>query len=298
MKIAITGGTGLIGSAVTKLLLSKDHEVYILTRSPKESGHSKLHYVRWLSDDSTPERELQGIDAFINLAGESINGRWTDEKKKKIMDSRMKATDEVLRILSELPEKPSVLVNASAVGFYGTSEQEHFTERSAPKSENFLSEVAQQWEQKASHANELGIRTVFARFGVILSEKGGALSQMAMPYKFFAGGKIGSGRQWVSWIHLEDAARLIEFCLQPGIEGPVNVTAPYPVQNSDFGKELGETLGRPHWLPAPSFAIRSLLGEMSVLILEGQHAYPEKAVKKGFTYHFPRVQEALENLLK
>ncbi|UZJ78330.1 TIGR01777 family oxidoreductase [Fictibacillus sp. KU28468] len=298
MKIAITGGTGLIGSAVTNLLLSKNHDVYILTRSKKEADDSKLHYVEWLGDSSVPEKELSGIDAFINLAGESINGRWTEEKKKKIMESRMKATDEVLRILDKLPEKPSVLVNASAVGYYGTAEQERFTERSEPKNENFLSEVAQKWEQKAEKASELGIRTVFTRFGVILSEKGGALSQIEMPYRFFAGGRIGSGRQWISWIHLEDAARLIAYAIESDIEGPLNVTAPFPVQNNDFGKELGETIKRPHWLPAPAFAIKTLLGEMSVLILEGQHAYPEKALQVGFQFRFSRLQEALNNLLK
>ncbi|MGG1573274.1 TIGR01777 family oxidoreductase [Fictibacillus sp. NRS-1165] len=298
MKIAITGGTGLIGSAVTDLLLSDHNEVYILTRSRKVTDDDNLHYVEWLGSSSSPEKELDGMDAFINLAGESIHGRWTEEKKKNIMESRLQATEEVLRILGKLPEKPSVLVNASAVGYYGSAEQERFTERSSPKNENFLSAVAQKWEQKASEAKELGIRTVFTRFGVVLSKKGGALSQMEMPYKLFAGGRIGSGRQWISWVHLEDAARLIAYAIESEIEGPLNVTSPFPVQNNDFGKELGEIIRRPHWLPAPAFAIKTVLGEMSVLILEGQHAYPEKALQSGFKFRFPRLQEALKDLLK
>ncbi|MDN4075231.1 TIGR01777 family oxidoreductase [Fictibacillus terranigra] len=298
MKIAITGGTGLIGSAVTDLLLSDHHEVYILTRSRKVTDDDNLHFVEWLGSSSSPEKELDGMDAFINLAGESIHGRWTEEKKKNIMESRLQATEEVLRILGKLPEKPSVLVNASAVGYYGSAEQERFTERSSPKNENFLSAVAQKWEQKASEAKELGIRTVFTRFGVVLSKKGGALSQMEMPYKLFAGGRIGSGRQWISWVHLEDAARLIAYAVESEIEGPLNVTSPFPVQNNDFGKELGEIIRRPHWLPAPALAIKTVLGEMSVLILEGQHAYPEKALQSGFKFCFPRLQEALKDLLK
>lgn len=298
MKIAITGGTGLIGTAVTDLLLKNGHEVFILTRSKKESDNSSLHFVEWLKDSSSPENELVGIEAFINLAGETINGRWTDEKKKKIMDSRMQATDEVLRILHALPVKPSVLVNASAVGYYGSAEQERFTERSNPKNQNFLSEVAKKWEMEAGKARELGIRTVFTRFGVILSKENGALSQMLLPYKMFVGGKIGSGRQWISWVHLDDAARLVQFAIESDIDGPLNVTAPFPEQMNEFGKELGETLKRPHWLPVPSFAMKAILGEMSVLILEGQHAYPEKALQNGFEYRFPRLEAALKNLLR
>ncbi|EIT84678.1 cell-division inhibitor [Fictibacillus macauensis ZFHKF-1] len=297
MKIAITGGTGLIGAACTEELLEYGHEVYILTRSPKQSEKANLHYIKWLSDNASPEKELEGIDGFINLAGESIFGRWTDEKKQKIMDSRMQATNEVLRILKTLKKTPEVLVNASAVGYYGVSEYDRFTERSTPKNKNFLTEVAMAWEEKASAAKELGIRTVFSRFGVILDSKQGALPQMMKPYQFFAGGRIGSGKQWLSWIHIKDAARLMRFALSSPIEGPLNITAPFPEHNNEFGKELGEVLKRPHWIPAPAFMIKAVLGEMSVLILEGQHAYPEKALQHGFKFDFPRLEGALQQLL-
>lgn len=215
MRIAIAGGTGFVGNALVKKLLEKKHEIFILTRNISHKQHSKnLNYVQWLNDDDSPEDVLESIDVFINLAGESINsGRWTEDRKKRILNSRITATKEVRRIISRLEEKPYTLINASAVGYYGTSQVETFTESSRKSGTDFLAETVRRWEEEAAKAEEFEVRTVFCRFGIILEKNDGALPRMALPYKLFAGGTVGSGSQWVSWIHLDDAVSGILFAL-------------------------------------------------------------------------------------
>lgn len=299
MKIAITGGTGFLGSVLTELLLEKDHEVFILTRSdkPKEQG---ITYVRWLSDGAYPEAQLKGIDALVNLAGTSINdGLWTDKQKKKIYDSRVSATKEVLRILSALEQKPEVLVNASAVGIYPASEHKTYTEADREYGNDFLAETVLAWEGLAEQAQIDGVRTAYARLGILFGKEQGALPLMALPYKLYAGGTVGTGRQWLSWIHVRDAARAILFAIeQKELTGPFNVTAPNPQRMKTVGKEIGRALGRPHWIPAPSFALKAALGDKSRLVLEGQRALPTVLLDHGFKFEFPNLPEALADLYK
>ncbi|MBM7707413.1 TIGR01777 family oxidoreductase [Chryseomicrobium aureum] len=297
MKFAITGGTGFVGKELTNLLLSQGHQVFILTRSDKKSD-SSITFVKWLTEGATPETELEGIDGIINLAGTSINeGRWTDDQKKKIYESRMEATDEVLRIIETLSVKPSVLVNASAIGIYPSSKHKTYTEDSPERADDFLAKTVEDWEKKAKKAEQHGVRVACARFGVILGKDEGALPLMALPYKLFVGGKVGSGRQWLSWVHVKDVANAIYFALTTDeLSGAFNVTAPRPLRNDDFGKVLGTVLHRPHLVPVPGVALKAALGEKSQLVLEGQQVIPEVLLQHGFKFEFPTAQEALKNI--
>ncbi|GAE36401.1 TIGR01777 family oxidoreductase [Halalkalibacter akibai] len=301
MKIAIAGGTGFIGSKLTTLLTAKGHSIYILTRDPSNRPvQSNVRYVKWLQPDDSSIQELEGIDAIINLAGESIgSGRWTTERKNRILQSRIQSTQALTDLIKQLSKKPSVLVNASAIGYYGNSYTETFNEASAPVEDNFLSTVVQAWEKEAQKASEYGVRVVYCRLGVVLDRQEGALPRMLLPYRLFAGGSLGDGKQWLSWIHIDDAVRMFEFALEnQEISGPFNVTAPEPYQMSEFGKIISRVINRPHWLPTPSFALKVLLGEMSTLVLDGQKVIPEKAKTHGFRYSYPALEPALTNLLK
>ncbi|MBS4206514.1 TIGR01777 family oxidoreductase [Bacillus sp. FJAT-50079] len=300
MHILIAGGSGFVGQILQEKLLANGMNVTILTRTPSKINQTEqLRAVEWLTPNSKPEAKLSHVDAIINLAGESINGlRWTNAKKQRIMDSRMKATREIIRLLTALETKPEVLVNASAVGYYGMSNTEIFTEKSMTDAHDFLATVVRMWEKEAAVAQSLGVRTVFARLGIVLG-RGGALPLMALPYRFGAGGTVGSGEQWVSWIHVEDVAGLIQFAIkQKNLSGPLNVTAPEPVKMREFGKTIGRVLHRPHWLPVPSFAMKALLGEMSEMLLQGQKALPEKALEHRYVYKYPNLEKALNKSLK
>ncbi len=297
MKIVIAGGSGFIGQKLTDQLLSQGHSIVILTRKKKESA-GNVEYVTWLSEGAAPENEIHNADAFINLAGVSINdGRWSKTHQKKIYESRMTATDELLRIISLLPEKPSVLINASAIGIYPASTQAVYTENSMEKADDFLGRTVRDWENKAKQVEAHSTRAVFMRFGVVLGKEGGALPLMTLPYKLFVGGKVGSGEQWVSWVHVTDVVRAIVFALENNITGPMNVTAPSPLRMNEFGKTIGSVLHRPHWIPAPGFALKMVLGQKSALVLEGQHVVPQVLLEKGFEFSFPTLKTALEDLL-
>lgn len=299
MRVALTGGTGFVGRALTKELVQNGHQIFILTRHASQTiNRENITYVSWLNKEDSPEEMLEGIDAIINLAGESINsGRWTEARKKRILDSRVSATREVLRIADQLKRKPTVLINASAIGYYGTSLSTSFSEDSSIKGEDFLARTVQQWEAEALKANELDIRTVCCRFGIILDQADGALPRIALPYKLFAGGTVGSGEQWVSWIHLKDVVNGILFSIEnENVVGPVNFTAPNPVKMKEFGQTLGKALHRPHWIPAPGFALKAALGEMSMLILEGQKVLPAKLTASGYPFQFQNLHEALEDI--
>ncbi|MCR6105954.1 TIGR01777 family protein [Salipaludibacillus agaradhaerens] len=300
MKIAITGGTGLIGQAVTKELISKDHHVLILTRN-KENKKSKygITYVEWLKDGTYPEKELEGIDGLINLAGENLNsGRWTADKKKEILQSRIVATREVVRIIEQLKKKPDVLVNGSAVGFYGTSFTQTFTEKETTPGNDFLADVVAKWENEALKAAPT-VRVVCARFGLVLSVEDGALKKMLPPFRLGAGGKLGTGEQWMSWIHISDVARALAHSLTtPSLQGPVNITAPHPQMMKHFGQQLAAVLNRPFWAPVPSSLLKFILGDMSILILEGQRVLPAKLEQHDFRFQFPHLQDALTDLIK
>ena len=297
MKVAITGGSGFVGQELTKQLILTGHEVYILTRSDRESS-SSVRYVKWLSDGAKPEEFLDGIDAWVNLAGSSINdGRWTKDQKHKIYNSRMDATNEVLRILDTVSIKPSVLVNASAIGIYPSSEQATYTEQSSARSSDFLGKTADHWERRALKAEQYGTRVAFGRFGIILGKDSGALPLISRPYRMGVGGRVGSGKQWMSWVHVTDVVKAILYVIgHDDFEGPFNLTSPNPKQMSVFGEIVGEVLHRPHWMPVPSFALKIALGDKSKLVLEGQRVMPEKLLTHGFKFEYPDLSNALENI--
>lgn len=299
MKIAITGGTGFVGKELTALFLNLGHEIIILTRNPKPSENG-IKYVEWLAPDAAPEKQLEGIDAFVNLAGSSINdGRWSDEQKKEIYDSRITATTEVLRIIRELAKKPHTLINASAVGVYPASENVTYTEASADFGDDFLAKTVIDWEKLADQAKSFGVRVAYGRFGIVLGKGEGALPLMALPYKLFAGGTVGSGKQWMSWVHIRDLSRAILFAIEnEELTGAFNITAPHPRQMKDFGKEIAHALNRPHWMPVPKFALQTVLGDKSRLVLEGQRVLPEVLQRHGFEFLFPDLQSALADLYK
>lgn len=298
MNIVVAGGTGLIGQKLVKHFIEQNHHVFILTRnSGNKKSTDQLTYVNWLNDYDRPEETLKDIDVLINLAGTSINSRWTEEQKQRILSSRIEATKNCLQLIERLNKKPTVFLNASAVGFYGTSRTETYTEAEQTAGSDFLATVVKKWEGEALRGEDQGVRTVLLRFGVVLANEGGALKKMILPYKLLVGGTIGSGQQWLSWIHIEDAIRMIEFAMNNDtIRGPLNVTSPTPVKMEYFGKALSEVLHRPHWLPTPSFALKLALGEMSLLVLEGQKVLPKKAVDFGFEFSYPELKSALSSL--
>ncbi|WP_010677480.1 TIGR01777 family oxidoreductase [Bacillus timonensis] len=301
MKIVIAGGTGFVGKKLTEYLLDQRHEVFVLTRNatPQPSQHPNLHYVEWLSATSAPENQLPEIDAFVNLAGESLNsGRWTESRKKQIMESRLITTKELVRIITSLPAKPAILLNASAIGIYGTSEVKTFTEDSTVVGDDFLARTVAAWEKEARKVNDFGVRTCFLRLGVVLGNDGGALTRIVLPYRFFIGGTIGSGTQWLSWIHIDDVVKGIDFLLHhESVSGPINFTAPNPIQMKSFGHVVGKVMHRPHWLPVPGFALKLLLGEMSILVLEGQQVIPKKLQEHGFSFTYETLEKALKHIL-
>ncbi|MEK4427061.1 TIGR01777 family oxidoreductase [Solibacillus sp. FSL K6-1523] len=297
MKIAIAGGTGMVGKKFSNLLLKSGHEVIVLTRGENRYQNG-IRFVNWLTNSATPETALEGIDAFVNLAGVSLNdGRWTVQQKEKIYQSRMKSTDEVLRIIKALQNKPHVYINASAVGIYPVSTTTIYTENSTLKAKDFLGTVVQHWEQRALEVEELGIRTCLTRFGVILAKDEGALPLMTLPYRLGVGGTVGSGKQWISWIHIDDVANALLFVIEnETLTGPINFTSPNVKQMRNFGKSIGAAFHRPHWLPVPSIALKLALGEKSALVLEGQYVMPEKLLQANFPFKFISVEDAITDL--
>ncbi|AOV06834.1 TIGR01777 family oxidoreductase [Sporosarcina ureilytica] len=298
MKIVIAGGSGFIGQKLTNFLVQLGHEVMILTRNKSEQD-AKISFVQWLQPGNNPEKEIGYADVFINLAGVSINhGRWTSVHHNEIYASRITATQELLRIIQHLPKKPHTLINASAIGIYPTSETAIYTENSKAIASDFLGKTVHDWEQLALTAENNGVRVACMRFGVVLGKEGGALPPIVLPYKLYAGGTVGSGKQWLSWVHIDDLIRSVEFAMiNEDLHGPINVTAPFPKRMAYFGKTVGVALNRPHWLPVPAFALQLLLGKKSKLVLEGQYVSPNKLQDNGFKFLYPTLESALNNLL-
>lgn len=296
MKVAIAGGTGLVGKKLCHALKARGDEVIVLTRG-ESKFEEDIQYVNWLGEEK-PDQALEGIDAFVNLAGVSLNdGRWTEERKEAIYTSRMNTTDEVLRIIESLQTKPQVLINASAVGIYPTSTSTVYTEQSNEFATDFLGKVVVDWEQKANRATALGVRVCLARLGVVLEKEVGALPLIVLPYQLFVGGTVGSGEQWLSWIHIDDVCGAILHAIEhTELSGPINLTSPNTKRMKQFGKIVGRTLNRPHWLPVPSFALKLALGEKSQLVLEGQYVVPEKLLQSGYQFKFPSVEDAIIDL--
>src|SRR5690625_138798 len=294
MNYLITGGTGFVGKKLVKKLHEEQHHTYILTRSPESyKDTEKATYIGYDVNAS----ELPAVDGVVNLAGESLFGYWTKQRKKNILNSRIETTRKLLGIISQLKNKPNVLVSGSAVGYYGMSDELIFTEKTHKSSEDFLGTVTNKWENTAKEAEHMGLRTVLTRFGVILGKGGGALPLMGLPVKLFVGGEIGDGEQWVSWVHIDDVVNLIIFCLEnEEVSGPVNVTAPEPKRNKDFMKTLAQVLHRPYWFTTPTFLIQTALGEMSQLITKGQYVWPAKAINANYQFIYPKLRETLKSL--
>lgn len=294
MKVVVTGGTGFLGRAAVGALLGRGDEVSVVTREPSRAQlPTGARAVGWDSLASALDR----ADAVVNLAGETIAQRWTTEAKTRIVGSRAKAAERVGEAFRAAKSRPTVLVNASAVGFYGHRGDEELTEAS-PAGKGFLAETTLAWERAAREAVPDGVRLVLLRTGVVLDPAEGALAKMLIPFRFGLGGPVGSGRQWMPWIHREDLVALLLALLDDArYEGPVNATAPAPVPMREFAATLGKVLRRPSFTPAPAFAIRAAMGEMAALVLDGQKALPAKASALGFRFRFPDLEPALRDLL-
>ena len=303
MKIIVTGSTGLVGTALVRSLLSEGHQVTRLVRGDSQTFSAPgTAAVSWDPSKGTVNAaELEGHDAAVHLAGEPVaGGRWTDDKKRRIRDSRVKSTKLLAETLAGLREKPKVLASASAIGFYGNRGGEVLHEESASR-EDFLSEVCRQWQKAALPASQAGIRVVHLRIGIVLSADGGALAQMLTPFKLGIGGRMGSGAQYMSWVTLDDVVGIIKHALNnEQVRGPVNTVAPAPVTNAEFAKAMGHVLTRPALLPMPAFALRLALGrEMAdALLLGGARVEPARLKATGYQFAYPELEGALRHVLK
>lgn len=298
MKILINGASGLIGSQLQKSFAAKGYEMILATRhKPEQPNQIFFNAETGFRDEDLPR--LDSIDAAINLSGENIAERWTAERKRRIYDSRILTTKKLVETFGKLPDLPKVFISASATGYYGSRDEEILTEESAA-GDNFVAEICRDWECEAFEAENLGIRTVALRTGVVLSKDGGALSQMLTPFNFGLGGTIGSGKQWMSWIALEDEVGIVNFALEnENVCGAINAVAPHPVVNYEFVKTLGEVMNRPTILPLPEFAVKLLFGEMGEsLLLDSAHVVPKKLEEMKFEFKFPDLKPALEDALK
>ncbi len=294
MRVAITGARGLIGSALTRALRERGDDVVVVTR------HPGAREIGWDPERGFEEPgALGGHDAIVHLAGESIVGRWTSDKKQEIRDSRVLGTRTVVQALTQASPRPNVLVCASAIGIYGDRRQEILDEGSSITQGGWLAEVTKEWESAALEAEVLGVRVVLARFGVVLSREGGALPVMLAPFRLGLGGRVGSGEQWMSWIHIDDVARALVWTIDhEGASGPFNIVAPTPVSNREFTRRLGKLLHRPTILPVPKLAVKLALGEMGeTALLHSQRVMPKRLLEGGFGFRFPTLDDALRDLV-
>lgn len=309
MKVAIAGATGFVGSRLVERLHTQGMSVVVLSRNTayaeKVFPKTAFPNVEIISSDNwqtaiLSERVANAIalcDGVVNLAGEPIaEGRWTPERKQQILDSRKQATQTIVQAIAIANPKPKVLVNASAIGYYGTSETATFDENS-PAGNDFLAEVCQAWEGEAKKVTDSGVRLVILRLGIVLGN-GGAMGKMITPFKLFAGGPIGTGKQWFSWIHIDDVVSLIIQALTKAeMAGVYNATSPEPVRMAEFCQAMGKVMNRPSWLPVPSFALEALLGDGAIVVLEGQQVLPNKTVSSGFDFKYAKLQPALVEIL-
>jgi uncharacterized protein (TIGR01777 family) len=299
MRILITGASGLIGKALQKSFEAKGYGMLLAGRGEPKSANE----IQWTVEDGFREEDLarlEGLDAFIHLAGEGIAGlRWTEEKKKAIRESRVIGTRNVVDALSKLDRKPNVFISGSAMGYYGDRGDEIVTESSRP-GDTFLAEVCKEWEMESRRAEDLGIRTVLLRTSIVLSKDGGALATMLTPFKFGVGGVVGSGQQWMSWVSLDDVVAIVNFALEnENLRGAVNIASPNPVTNEEFTKTLGGVLYRPTILPLPEFAVNLVFGEMGdALLIHSTRVEPKRLQEAGYEFKFTNLKSALEHAVK
>ena len=308
MRIVIAGGTGFLGRPLAESLGAAGHEVLVLSRRAPPaappgqvwSGTAGVRAAAWTAGDEPGGwgHVVDGAHAVINLAGESIAARrWSDEHKARMRASRLETTRAIGRAIAAAAQPPAVLVSSSATGYYGSRGDTRLVEQSTP-GDDFLARLCVEWEQAAREAGGPATRVVVVRTGVVLERDGGALAKMLLPFRLFAGGPMGTGGQYMSWIHRRDWIALVAWLLRGGEDGPFNATAPEPVTNAEFSRALGQALGRPSWLPAPAFALKTLLGEMAdALLLSGQRVIPQRALEGGFNFAFPTLDLALADIL-
>ena len=302
MKVLVTGATGLVGTALVQALQNDGHNVCRLLRKKDEDEQETKQDcdVEWSPQSEAFGGPAENAEAVVNLAGASIaDSHWSADRKELLRRSRVETTRGLVAAIETMRPRPKVLVSASAIGYYGNRGDEILTEESSPRAD-FLSRVAEEWEAEALRASALGVRVVLARFGVILAKHAGALSKMMLPFKIGAGGKLGSGKQWMSWVALEDAVRVIRFAMEnEAVQGAVNVTAPRPVTNAEFTHELARAMHRPAFFTVPPFALRILLGEMAdALLLSSQRVLPQALETYGYQFQHRDLSSALAAILK
>ncbi|KAK9942768.1 hypothetical protein M0R45_008416 [Rubus argutus] len=301
MTVSVTGATGFVGRRLVQRLHADNHSVHVLTRS--KSKAELIFPVKdfpgiIIAEESEWKDSIRGSTGVVNLAGTPISTRWSSEIKKEIKQSRIRVTSKVIDLINDLPDavRPTVLVSATAVGYYGTSETQVFDEQS-PSGNDYLAEVCREWEGTALKVNK-DVRLALIRIGVVLGKDGGALAKMIPLFMVFAGGPVGSGKQWFSWIHLDDIVNLIyEALSNPSYKGVINGTAPNPVRFAEMCQHLGNVLGRPSWLPVPDFALKAVLGEGASVVLDGQRVLPLKAKELGFSFKYSYVKDALKSII-
>lgn len=300
-NVLVTGATGFIGSRVCDALREKEYTVNAVSRDP-ERARKKLNSVNeiyaWNPDtEQLPSGATSDVNTVIHLAGETIAGRWNAEKKRRIRDSRVLSTRNLVASFASSDTKPQTLICASAIGLYGDSGDESFTEESPPGTD-FLAEVCQEWETESQKASEYGIRVVWVRIGLVLGIGGGLLEQVLPPFKMGVGGKLGSGNQWMSWIHVNDVIGIVLHAMDnDNIEGALNATAPSPVRNIEFTKTLGSVLGKPTIFPVPTFGLKIMMGEFANFVVLSQNVLPEKTEACGYQFQYPTLESALKDLL-
>ena len=300
-NVLVSGGTGFIGSRICTALHEQGDTVHVLSRNSTRA-QTKLKSARAVYDwnpetEKLPSEATSDVKAVVHLAGETIAGRWNTEKKRRIRDSRILSTRNLVESLADVSTKPDVLVCASAIGYYGDSGDDHFTEVS-PVGTDFLAKVCQEWETEAQKADAFGIRVVMVRIGLVLGLGGGLLTQVLPPFKMGVGGILGSGRQWMSWIHVDDVVGIVIHALEnEEIRGPLNATAPVPVRNVEFTKTLGTVLRRPTLFPVPTFGLKLMMGEFADFVVLSQNVLPEKTEVSGYEFRYRTLEPALRDLL-
>ena len=301
-SVIMTGATGFIGRSISPFFMKKGYDIIALSRNPskyKEMQNNSFKLVSW--DGQSCEGWLRYVDdteVIVNLAGESIaSGVWTTDRKNILIKSRVNSIQAILRAVSRASRKPNVLIQASAIGYYGSQGDQKLDE-SSPPGEGFLAQLTKEWENIAREIEKLGVRLVLLRFGVVLGRSGGILSRVNIPFRLFLGGHFGNGKQWISWIHISDILKATDFILmRPELSGVFNLTSPFPVKSREFFRAVGKSMNRPSWFHIPSAVLKLFIGEMAEeVFLTSQHVSPQKLLDKGFQYDYPKINDALADI--